>query len=418
MTLLLAAVLVLTAIGIPIGFALMLSSTITMLSVGMDLLTVPVTLFTGTTSFVILAVPLFILMGELMSATSIAERLVDFARALVGWMRGGLAHVNIVTNMFMAEISGSSVADAAALGKIFIPQMTRAGYPKPYAVSVTSAAAIIGIIIPPSIPLVVFGAVTNTSIRDLFISGIVPGVLLGLVFMMLSYIFALRENHPVDQKFQLSRLGPPLKRAVIPLVIPIVVVGGLIGGIFTATEAAAIGVFVAFFFGLAMRELSPKTLYQLLIRSAQQTAAVMVILAGAAALGQVLANEQIPQKVAEILGVIAQTAPLFLLYVNGMLLIAGMFMQPSAAIIIIAPILMPIAVNLGIDPIHFGIVVCVNLAIGQQTPPVANVLLTVCAISGVKMHETFSYLIWYIMAMLFVLLLVTYIPYLALVFIK
>jgi tripartite ATP-independent transporter DctM subunit len=296
--------------------------------------------------------------------------------------------------------------------------MTRAGYPKTYAVSVTSAAAIIGIIIPPSIPLVVFGAVTNTSIRDLFISGIVPGVLLGLVFMMLSYIFALRENHPVDQKFQLSRLGPPLKRAVIPLVIPIIVVGGLIGGIFTATEAAAIGVFVAFFFGLAMRELNPKTLYRLLIRSAQQTAAVMVILAGAAALGQVLANEQIPQKVAEILGVVAQTAPLFLLYVNGMLLIAGMFMQPSAAIIIIAPILMPIAVSLGIDPIHFGIVVCVNLAIGQQTPPVANVLLTVCAISGVKMHETFSYVIWYIMAMLFVLLLVTYIPYLTLVFIK
>jgi C4-dicarboxylate transporter, DctM subunit len=146
MTLLLTAVLVLTAIGIPIGFALMLSSTITMLSVGMDLLTLPITLFTGTTSFVILAVPLFILMGELMSATSIAERLVDFARALVGWMRGGLAHVNIVTNMFMAEISGSSVADAAALGKIFIPQMTRSGYPKPYAVTVTSAAEIIGIL--------------------------------------------------------------------------------------------------------------------------------------------------------------------------------------------------------------------------------------------------------------------------------
>ncbi|MEW6265077.1 MAG: TRAP transporter large permease [Thermodesulfobacteriota bacterium] len=414
--LLIAGIFILAALGLPIGFSLMIPSAIVMKAVGMDLLTLPTTLFAGTTSFVILAVPLFIFMGELMSATSIAERLVNFARTIVGWMRGGLAHVNIVSNMFMAEISGSSVADAAALGKIFIPQMTRIGYPKPYAATVTSTAAIIGIIIPPSIPLVVYGAVTNTSIRDLFLSGIVPGVLLGLIFMMTSYIFARRKNHPVDQKFQASRVVPTLKQAVIPLMIPVIIIGGLIGGLFTATEAAAIGVVIALIFGLMVRELNLRTLYRLLIRSTYQTAAVMIILAGAAALGQVLANEQIPQRVAMFIGSIAHTTDTFLLLVNGLLLIVGMFLQPSAAIIIIVPILVPIAVSMGIDPVHFGIVVCVNLAIGQQTPPVANVLLTVCGISGVKMQETFPYLVWYIMAMLIVLMLTTYVPFLAMWF--
>lgn len=407
---------VLLVMGMPIGFALMIASVGAMLFIDMGLKSVPLTLFHGTTSFVVLAVPLFILMGELMSATSIARRIVDFASALVGWMRGGLANVNVLANMFMAEISGSAVADAAALGKIFVPQMARVGYPKAFAVTVTAAAAIIGIIIPPSIPMVLYGAVTNTSIRDIFIAGIVPGVMLVLAFIITNYIFARKEGHPVDREFDLPSVVRTAHGAIVPLLLPVVVVGGLISGIFTPTEAAAVGVVLALVFGLARRELSWRIGYKLLVDSTHQTASVMMILAGSAVLGQVLANEQIPQQMVEAMGGITNTAFGFLLLVNAILLVAGMFLQAPAAIIVIVPVLLPMALQLGIDPVHFGVIVCVNLALGQQTPPVATVLLTVCSISGVRMHETFRYMNWYILAMLVVLALVTYVPYLTLWF--
>lgn len=407
---------VLLIMGMPIGFALMISSVAAMLFIDMGLKSVPLNLFHGSSSFVVLAVPLFILMGELMSATSIARRIVDFASALAGWMRGGLANVNVLANMFMAEISGSAVADAAALGKIFVPQMARVGYPKTFAVTVTAAAAIIGIIIPPSIPMVLYGAVTNTSIRDIFIAGIVPGVMLVGAFMITNYVFARKEGHPVDKAFDVSSVARTARAALMPLLLPVVVVGGLIGGLFTPTEAAAVGVLMALIFGLTQRELSWKIGYKLLVDSTYQTASVMMILAGSAVLGQVLANEQLPQRMVESMGGFANTAVVFLLLVNAILLVAGMFLQAPAAIIVIVPVLLPTALQLGIDPVHFGVIVCVNLAIGQQTPPVATVLLTVCSISGVRMHETFKYMNWYIFAMLIVLALVTYVPYLTLWF--
>lgn len=400
------------AAGMPIAFALAIASVIAMLTIDMGLTTVPITLFQGASSFVILAVPLFILMGELMSATSIASRLVEFASALVGWTRGGLANVNVVSNMFMAEISGSAVADAAVMGKIFVPQMAKAGYPVTFAVSVTSAAAIIGIIIPPSIPMVLYGAVTNTSIRDMFIAGVVPGILLGVAFIVTNYIFARREGYPMDRRFDWYRTKMGFRMALVPLGIPVVVVGGLISGVFTPTEAAAIGVAMALLFGLARRELSVRKVYRILVDTAHQTSAVMLIVAGSAVLGQVLANEQVPQQLAGLLSDGAGGSVVFLLLVNVILLLAGMFLQATAAIIVIVPVLMPVAMKFGIDPVHFGVMVCVNLAVGQQTPPVATVLMTVCGISGVKMHQTFRYMGWYIVAMLVVLAMVTYIPYL------
>lgn len=408
---LLGVLLTLMAVAFPIGFALMGTAAVTMPAAGMDLISVPVQLFSGTDSFAILAVPLFILMGELMSATTIAHRLVELAVSLVGWMRGGLAHVNVLTNAFMAEMSGSATADAAVLSKIFVPEMERAGYPKAYAAACTAVNATIGIIIPPSIPMVLYGVTTNTSIRDLFIAGIVPGIILAGAFMLTCYIFARRYNHPVDERFEFRRLKASLRGALLPLLIPILVVGGLIGGIFTATEAAGVGVIIALIGGAFMSpDFTWKKLYDALVTTARQTGVVMMLVAGSSVLGILVANEQIPQHVANGLQTFAHNPVLALLLINIFLLILGMFLQATAAIIIVVPVLMPLAAKLGIDPVHFGIIVTLNLGIGQQTPPVATVLLTVCAITGLSIQQVMRYSKWFLITMFAVLMLVSYAP--------
>ena len=397
--------------GVPIGFSLMVTAGLSMWLSDVDLMILPIQLFRGTSNFVILAVPLFILMGELMSATTISKRLIDLSSALVGWLHGGLAHVNVVTSMFMAEMSGSAVADVAALSKIFVPEMERAGYPRNYAASVTAVTATIGIIIPPSIPMILYGVTTNTSIRDLFIGGMAPGVLLGFAFMGACYIFARIESHPIDEKFEMVRLGRAFKRAAFPLLIPVLVIGGLIGGIFTPTEAAAIGVAIALLFGFVLsRDLTPRKLVEIFILTARQSAVVMMLVAGSAALGVFLANEQIPQKVAQSLSIFGDSPVLALLFINLFLLVIGMFLQAAAAIIVVVPVLMPLVQQIGVDPVHFGIIVTLNLGIGQQTPPVATVLLTACAVTGLSIQEIMAYSKWFLIAMLFVLMVVSYVP--------
>ncbi len=399
-------------VGFPIGFSLMVMAGVSMWVAGIDLMTLPIQLFRGTSNFVILAVPLFILMGELMSASTIAHRLIDLSIALVGWMRGGLAHVNVVTSMFMAEMSGSAVADAAAMSKIFVPGMERAGYSRKYAATVTAVTATLGIIIPPSIPMVLYGVTTNTSIRDLFIAGIVPGLILGGAFMVTCWIFARKENHPVDERFELKRVGVAFRRALVPLLIPVLVVGGLIGGVFTPTEAAGVGVALALIFGLVMsRELTARRLFDILVLTARQSAVVMMLVAGSAALSLFLANERIPQKVAEGLQVFADSPVLALLMINLFLLGLGMFLQAAAAIIVVVPILLPLATQIGVDPVHFGIIVCLNLGIGQQTPPVATVLLTVCSITGLRIQDVMHYGKWFLLTMFVVLMVVSYMPW-------
>jgi len=403
--------LALIAIGMPIGFALMIAAVIAMAVSGIDLIMAPIQMFSGVNKVVLLAIPLFIFMGELMGATSISDRIINLARALVGWMKGGLAHVNVVTSMFMAEMSGSAVADAAVMSKVFVPSMEKQGYPKPFAGAVTATSATLGIIIPPSIPMVLYGVTTNTSIKDLFIAGIVPGILLGGAFMLTSYIFARRENHPVDERFEIARLGQALKGAFIPLLIPVLVVGGLIGGFVTPTEAAALGVAAALAFGwVVQRDLSLKLIYQLAVNTVRQTSVVMMIIAGSAVLGQFLANEQIPQMIAAGLGELTDSFVLRMLLINVFLLFLGMFLHASAAIIVVVPMLLPLAAQMGIDPVHLGVIVCLNLGIGQQTPPVASVLLTVCSATGLKIEEVMGYCKWFILAMFVTLMIVSFVP--------
>ncbi len=401
----------LIALGMPIGFALMIAAAIAMGVSGIDLIMAPIQMYSGVNKVILLAIPLFIFMGELMGATSISERIITLARALVGWIRGGLAHVNVVTSMFMAEMSGSAVADAAVMSKIFVPTMEKQGYPKTFAAAVTATSATLGIIIPPSIPMVLYGVTTNTSIKDLFIAGIVPGIMLGGAFMVTSYIFARREGHPRDERFETARLGRALKGAAIPLMIPVIVVGGLIGGLVTPTEAAAVGVIAALVFGaLLQRDLTRRQVYDLMSATVRQTSVVMMIIAGSAVLGQFLANEQIPQKIAGGLGGATDSYVLRLLLINGFLLLLGMFLHASAAIIVVVPMLLPLAREMGIDPVHFGVIVCLNLGIGQQTPPVASVLLTVCSATNLKIEQVMGYGKWFILAMFATLMAVTFIP--------
>ena len=401
--------------GMPIGFALMVSAAIAMALSGIDLIMAPIQMFSGVNKVVLLAIPLFIFMGELMGATSISDRIIGLARALVGWMRGGLAHVNVVTSMFMAEMSGSAVADAAVMSKIFVPSMEKQGYPKTFAAAVTATSATLGIIIPPSIPMVLYGVTTNTSIKDLFIAGIIPGVILGASFMVTSYIFARREGHPVDERFELRRLGRAFLDALIPLSIPVLVVGGLIGGFVTPTEAAALGVFAALIYGWPLRrDLNFSRVYQLAATTVRQTSVVMMIIAGSAVLGQFLANEQIPQAIAAGLGELTDSFILRMLLINVFLLLLGMFLHASAAIIVVVPMLIPLSQEMSIDPVHFGVIVCLNLGIGQQTPPVASVLLTVCSATGLKIEEVMGYCKWFILAMFVTLMIVSFVPLTAL----
>ena len=400
----------LVALGVPIGFALMLAATAAMAAAGLDLIFAPVQMFSGVNSIVLLAVPLYILMGELMSETAISKRLIGLAAALVGWIRGGLSHINIVASMFMAEMSGSAVADAAMMSKIFIPSMSARGYPKGFAAAVTATSATLGIIIPPSIPMILYGVTANVSIKELFIAGIVPGLLLGAAFMATSYIFARRENHPADERFEFARLAGAFRLAVIPLMIPVIVVGGLIAGLMTPTEAAAIGVMVAMAFGAMEGGLGRAKFGRILVSTCRQTAVVMMIVAGSAVFGQFLASEQLPQKTALALSAATDNFAARMLLLNFFLLVVGMFLHASAAIIVIVPILLPLARDMGIDPVHFGVIVCLNLGIGQQTPPVASVLLTVCSVANVRIEQVMRHAKWFILAMFVVLMTVSFVP--------
>lgn len=403
-------------LGVPIGYVLIAASiAVIALTTGTPLVVVPHRLFNGSDSFPMVAVPLFILSGALMNRAGISRRLVDFAASLVGFVRGGLAMTTTLSSMFFSEISGSAVADAAALGSILIPAMKERGYPARFAAAVLSSSATIAIVIPPSIPMILFGAITGASIVKLFIAGLVPGVISGLAIMITSYVMARRGKFADSQPFEWKRVSAAFRKSALALTLPVVILGGIFAGAFTATEAAAVAVFLALFLGFAVyRELRVREVYTILVESARQTGVVMILVAASAVLGWYLANQQVPERVTSFVLERVEGRMASLLLIDAVLLVAGMFLHSTAAIVLLVPILMPLATEIGLDPVHFGIIVTVSLAIGQQTPPVASVLMTACSIAGESMWAVTRVNVYFIAALTVVLLLVTFLPGLSL----
>ena len=414
--LLLPLILGLIALGLPVGYSLIASGIIIIgITTNTPLVIIAQRVFNGTDSFPMVAVPLFILAGALMNHAGISRRLVDFAASIVGFVRGGLAMTTTVSSMFFSEVSGSAVADAAALGSVLIPAMKERGYPARFAAAVLSSSATIAIIIPPSIPMILFGAITGASIVKLFIAGVIPGIFSGFTIMATSYWLARRGNFAESQPFDLQKVRIGFQRAFWALSLPVVILGGIFAGIFTATEAAAIAVFLALFLALFVyRDMKIDSLPSILVESARQTSVVMILVAGSAVLGWYLANQQVPERLATFILANVSGKASTLLLIDAILLVAGTILHSAAAIVLLVPILLPLTEQLGIDTIHFGLMVTVSLAIGQQTPPVASVLITTCSIAKVPMSEVMRVNIFFILALSLVLLLVTFVPELSL----
>jgi tripartite ATP-independent transporter DctM subunit len=409
-------IIILTIFSVPIAFALSITTIIFLLwKASASLSVVPLNLFSGASSFPLLAIPLFILAGGLMETSGISLRLVNLANSLVGFIRGGLAMVTVVATMIQSEISGSSVADAAAIGNVVIPAMEKRGYPRALSAAIVSNAASAAILIPPSIPMIIYAWMAEVSVAKLFFAGFLPGFFACACMMALSYYYARKYNLPVEQKFSFHEVGRSTVRALWALFIPIVIWGGIFLGIATATEVAALAVIAAFLIGAFIyRELPVREIARVLQDSTGQTAVVMLIVASSAVLGWFLTSEQIPQKFARMILETTSNKYLILLFLNVFFLFAGMFLHSAAAIILIVPIVMPLIRQLGVDPIHFGIIVTINLGVGQQTPPVATVLFTTAAIARMPFWEVFLAGWPFTVVLALVTLLVTYVPWISL----
>jgi tripartite ATP-independent transporter DctM subunit len=407
------SVLVLVLANVPIAVSLGIVAVVAMVaSHGLGSLpNTPLVIYNGATNFPLLAIPLFILAGAIMNASGISHRLIAFASALFGWVRGGLAHVSIGASLFFAEISGSAVADVAALGSILIPGMKAKGYPSAFAAASMSSAATLAAIIPPSIPMILYAVMAETSVVQMFVAGIVPGLIGGVGLMSMATFLARRYNLPREDRFSWARVRRTGREALWAFLLPIIILGGIFGGVVTATEGAALAVVAALIVGLAVyRELDLKHLRAAVMEGGVQTAVVMLLVATSALLGTYLTEVQAPQALARAVSDFTSNKWVVLALLNVLFLFLGMFLHSAAAIILVIPIVMPLVRAVGIDPVHFGLIVTINLGIGQQTPPVASVLMVASSIAKASVWEVSRVNIWFIAVLIAVLMLVTYVP--------
>jgi C4-dicarboxylate transporter, DctM subunit len=411
--LMLVGMIALALINVPIAISLGLvgMAAIVLVQGPSMLVNSALVMFDGASNFPLLAIPLFILAGSIMNASSISRRLIAFASALVGFIRGGLSMVAIGTSVFFAEISGSAVADVAALGTMLIPAMKSRGYSKEVAAATMSSSASLAIIIPPSIPMILYAVMAQTSVVKLFVAGIIPGLLGALSMAVVAYYHAVKFNFPIEQRFRMREVWRTFKDALWAFILPVAILGSIFGGIVTATEGAGMAVLAATVVGgLIYHDLDIRVLRKACIDGGVQTVVVMLLVASSALIGTFLTEAQLPQTLGHAITQVTTDKYLVLLLLNVAFLILGMFLHSAAAIILVIPIVMPLVNAVGIDPIHFGLVVTLNLAIGQQTPPVASVLMTACAIAKSDIWATTRVNLPYIAALLAVLLLCTYVP--------
>lgn len=398
-------------IGLPIAFGLGVAAVVMAVMSDIPLSILIEQSIRGVNSFPLLAIPFFILVGEVMSQGGIARRLMDLAGALVGFMRGGLGQVAITGSMFFGGISGSAVADTAATGAMMIPSMKQQGYSAPHATAINTVSSVIGIIIPPSIPLILFGIVTETSISRLFIAGIVPGMLIGFALMLTTFILASFTHAGQTRKFRLDVLWRTFKAAWLALVLPVIVIGGIIGGFFTATEAAVAALLYSLTISLLVyREFPLRDLWGMLIRTARLTGMVLLLLAFATVIAWFLTINMVPQTLVRQVQAITQDPFWLLMIVAGLLLLVGFVMDLTPAMVIMAPMLTPIATSVGVDPVYFGVLMAYILGIGLLTPPVGTCLYVGCGVGKVSMEQLVKAMLPYYVALLVVLVILIAFP--------
>lgn len=411
-TILLVSLIIMIILGFPVAFALIASSLLAILYSGqVPELVVLHRMVGGMDSFPLLSIPFFVLAGALMNSSGITTRIFEFANAMVGWMRGGLGHVNISASILFAGMSGAAVADAGGLGAIEVKAMRSKGYDAGFAVGVTAASSTIGPIIPPSLPMIIYGVMASASIGQLFAAGFIPGLLMALALMAMVYYYARKRNYPKDAAFSVVRLGSSFKAAFLSLLTPVIIIGGILFGIFTATEAAIAATVYALFLGaFVYRTLSIKSLVKVSMETIETTSIILLIIAGAAIFSWVLTTQHVTTEFTDWMLTITDNKALLLLMITLILFVVGCFMETIAAITILTPVLLPIAVSLGIDPVHFGVVMVLNLMIGLLTPPVGMVLYVLSRVTGVPFEECTKATIPFVIPLVIVLLLVTFIP--------
>lgn len=411
--LLFGTLVLLISLNVPIGIALGLATTVTLMLVSkVPLIIIAQNAFAALDSFPLMAIPFFILAGNLMRYGGVSRRLLNFANSLVGFLTGGLAMVTTLACMFFAAISGSGPATVSAIGSFMIPAMKEKNYNEGFAAAITAAAGSIGVIIPPSIPFVIYGVVTGASVGALFLAGIVPGIIIGVGLMIASYIISKKSGYTGDAvKPSLSRVVSSFKEAVFALLVPVIILGGIYGGIFTPTEAAVVGVVYALIVGIFIhKELGYREIYESFRDSVLINGATTFMIGLSISFANFLTMEQVPASVANMLLSISESSIVILILINLFLLFVGCFIDNISSCIILAPILLPIVTKLGMDPVQFGVVMTINLATGFVTPPYGANLFIASAVAGISVEKISRYIIPFIIAMLIALILTTYIP--------
>ncbi len=399
-------------INVPIAFSIGLTSLIALLFAG----DIPLTLlaqrmFVACDSFPLMALPFFMLAGSLMEHGGISSQLIKFADNVIGHISGGIGMVCILAAMLFASMSGAAAAATAAIGAVLIPAMIKNSYDKPVATSVQAAAGSIGVIIPPSIPMIIFGVVGSASIGDLFLGGIIPGIIVGFALMFVMYFIAKKNNYPVRQKQSLKSIALSFKDSIIAFMMPVIILGGIFGGIVTPTEAAILAVFYGFILGFFVyKKLKLRDLSAIFLDTAVKTSLSMLLIATSFSFAWIIASEQIPQKVVELLLIVSQNQTILLIFICFFLLAIGTFLDPTPALIILVPILLPAVVQVGVNPIHFGVLMVFVLAIGLATPPVGVTLFIACSISGETIHSVSKTVLPFVGIMFVIALLLALFP--------